>query len=652
MSEPIWRPAPDRIARSNLTAFMALVNARHGLSVRDYGELHRFSVEQPDKFWIAVWDFCEVIAEHRGETVVTGYDKMDGARWFPDARFNLARNLLRRNDDAEGVIALQEDGPNRVLSFRQLYDLVSQYVQAMRQAGIGVGDRVAGFLPNVPEAVAALLATISVGAVWACCSPEFGVGAAIDRLGQVEPKLLFAGDGYRYGGKPFDVRDKVAEIVAKIPSIATVVMVPVLNERPAIGGISHSVLSNDFVSSFKPGEISFENLPFDHPVFILFSSGTTGAPKCIMHGAGGTLLETLKAQALQFDVNWGDRYFCWTPTGWVTWNLHLFTLGRGGSLVIYDGSPFYPEKDAALRFTAETRTTLVRLTPKYVEELAKAGLEPAKKYDFTALKTIMCNGSPFTREGYEYIHGKVIEDVHLISPAGGTDPFGAIVSSNPTAPVWAGEIQGPALGFKTEVFDDLGKPVIGEPGELVITKPFISMPVGFLGDADGSAYRKAYFDVYPDVWRQGDWAQQTDNGGFVIFGRSDTTLNARGLRIGTAEIYRQLGGVTEIADSVAVGQEWQNDTRIILFVQLSEGAVLNDQLDRRIRREIRENLSPRYVPEKIIAVPDIPRTVTGKVSEAAVTNAIHGRPVRNRDSLANPGALDYFRREELAALSS
>jgi acetoacetyl-CoA synthetase len=648
--QPIWRPSADRVASSNLTAFIAEINRHYGKSITDYAALHAFSTTEPERFWAATWDFCDVMAEHRGETIVVNAGSMNGAKWFPEARLNLARNLLRRNDDAPGVIALQEGGGRRSLTFRELRDIVSQYVQAMRGAGIGVGDRVAGFMPNVPEAVAALLATISVGAVWACCSPELGVGAAVDRLIQIGPKLLFAGDGYRYAGKSHEVLGKVADIVARIPSIATTVVVPTLESARSIGQIRSAVLVDEFVSSYPPGDIRFESLPFEHPAFILFSSGTTGAPKCILHSAGGAVLEQLKAQVLHLDVRPGDRYFCWTPTGWVTWNLHLFTLGRGASIVIYDGSPFYPEKDAILRYTADEQVTLVRLTPKYVEELAKAGLNPSQRFDLSSLRTIMCNGSPFTREGYQYVYDKVKRDVHLTSPAGGTDPFGSLVSCNSNAPVWAGEIQVPALGIKVEIFDDSGRPVIEQPGELVVTKPFPSMPIGFLGDPNRIAYQKAYFDMFPDVWRQGDWAATTKNGGFVIYGRSDTTLNARGLRIGTAEIYRQLGGIADIVESAAVGQEWENDTRIVLFVQLTPGAKLDQELDLKIRREIRENLSPRYVPAKIIAVPAIPLTLTGKVSEAAVTNAIHGRPVRNRDSLSNPDALLHFSPELLPAL--
>lgn len=642
MMRPIWEPSPERVARAQMTAFIADVNRRWGKRIGDYAALHRFSIEEPERFWSAVWDFCEIIAEYRGTVVLADPDRMPGARWFPEARLNFARNLLRRRDDGTAIVALREDGARRTLRFSELYDLVSRIVQAMRACDVGPGDRVAAYMPNIPEAIAGMLAAASIGAIWSCCAPEFGVSAALDRIGQVAPKLLLTADGYFYESRPFGLLDKTREIARAISTIEQVVVVANLAGRPNLSSIDKACLFDDFVAPFPPGEIDFAVLPFNHPVFILFSSGTTGAPKCILHGAGGTLLENLKSLALQFDVKFDDRVYWWTTTGWVVWNLMAFALARGAGIVLYDGSPFHPTVDAILRHTADEHATFIRLTPKYVEALAKAGLAPGETLDLTALRTIIVSSSPFGAEGYGYIYDKVKRDVHLGSPSGGTDPLGSLVSASPISAVWPGEIQGPALGFSIEIFDDAGHPLVDAAGELVVTRPFPSMPIGFWNDPDGTRYRHAYFEHFPNVWRHGDWARITPRGGVVIFGRSDATLKARGVRIGTAEIYRQLTGMPELVESVAVEQDWDGDTRIILFVRLRDGVPFEETLAEGIRRRIRENLSPRHVPDKILAVPEIPLTITGKVSEAAVRDAIHGRPVENREALANPAALRHF----------
>ena len=642
MMQPIWQPSPERIARSEMTAFIAQANRRWGKNIADYKGLHQFSVEAPELFWLAVWDFCGVLAEERGDVVLANSDRMPGARWFPQARLNFARNLLRRRDDEVAIVALREDGERRTMSFAELYDLVSRIAQAMTASGVVAGDRVAAYMPNIPEAVAGMLAAASIGAIWTCCAPEFGVSAALDRIGQVAPRLLLTADGYFYGGRSFDLIGKTAEIVRSIPSLRTVVVVSNVTKRPNIESIPRARLIDDFIAPFQAGEIDFASLPFDHPVFILFSSGTTGAPKCIMHGAGGALIENLKSLALQFDVKPGDRVYWWTTTGWVVWNLMVFALARGASIVLYDGSPFHPVTDAILRHTAQERATFIRLTPKYVETLETSGCVPGDELDFAALRTVIVSSSPFGAAGYDYIYAKVKRDVHLGSPSGGTDPLGSLVSANPISPVWSGEIQGPALGFKIEIFDDAGRSIEGAAGELVVTRPFPSMPIGFWGDADGSRYRDSYFRHFPNVWRHGDWAQITSRGGVVIYGRSDATLNARGIRIGTAEIYRLIGAIIEIEESVAVSQDWGGDTRIVLFIKMRDGARFDASLAERIRKGIRENLSPRHVPDKIFAVPEIPRTSTGKVSEAAVHSAIHGRQPANRGALANPESLRHF----------
>ncbi len=648
--EPIWQPSADRIAQSEMVAFIAEVNRRWNKNIIDYAGLHQFSVDEPERFWTAVWDFCGIIAEQRGDIVLADRDQMPGATWFPQARLNFAQNLLRRRDNETAIVALAEDGSRRTLTFAQLYDLVSRIAQAFTASGVTAGDRVAAYIPNIPEAVAGMLAAASIGAIWSCCAPEFGSVAAVERIGQVAPKLLLTADGYLYGGQKYFLAEKISDIARAISGIKSVVVVGNLELRPDIKAIPQAQHFADFIGLFQNRDIPFPSLPFNHPVFILFSSGTTGAPKCILHGAGGTLLENLKSMALQFDVKQDDCVYWWTTTGWVVWNLMVFALGRGARIVLYDGSPFHPAIDAIFRHTSNEHATFIRLTPKYVETLMNSGFAPGDDFDFSALRTVIVSSSPFGADGYGYIYNNIKRDLHLGSPSGGTDPLGSLVSANPISPVWPGEIQGPALGFKIEIYNDAGQSVEGRAGELVVTQPFPSMPLAFWDDPEGGKYRDAYFNRYPNVWRHGDWAQITPRRGVIIFGRSDATLNARGIRIGTAEIYRQLNGIAEIVESVAVSQEWNGDTRIALFVTLREGARLDAALADRIRRRIRENLSPRHVPEKIIAVPEIPVTFTGKVSEAAVRDAIHGQASAKEGSLANPQTLRYFRPEALPDL--
>ncbi len=647
---PIWEPSAERIAQSEMMAFIAAVNRRWGKDITDYPGLHRFSVDEPERFWTAVWDHFGLIAEHRGEIVLSNGDRMPGATWFPHARLNFGKNLLRRRDDETAVVGLQEDGGRRKLTFADLYDLVSRIVQAMTASGVRAGDRVAAYMPNIPETVACMIAATSIGAIWSCCAPEFGVAAAADRIGQVAPKLLLTADGYRYGGREHDLLAKAADLAQAVASIETIIVVGNLKSRPNLAPAPSARLLDDFIAAFPAREIEFPSLSFNHPIFILFSSGTTGAPKCILHGAGGALLENLKSLGLQFDVKYGDCVYWWSTTGWVVWNFMVFALARGASIVLYDGSPFWPATDAIIRHTAQERATFIRLTPKYVEALMKAGCRPDEEHDLSALRAMIVASSPFGSEGYEYIYKHIKRDIHLGSPSGGTDPLGSLVSANPISPVYPGEIQGPALGFSIEIRDAAGRRIQTGAGELVVTKPFPSMPIGFWGDPDGRKYRAAYFDHFPNVWRHGDWAQITERNGVVIFGRSDATLNARGIRIGTAEIYRVLGTVREIADCVAVSQERNNDTRIVLFLKLQDGVALDSVLVDRIRSCIREGLSPRHVPDKIVAVPEIPLTSTGKVSEIAVRAAIHGRSVANEGGLANPDALRHFRPEALPEL--
>ncbi|HZP88774.1 MAG TPA: acetoacetate--CoA ligase [Burkholderiales bacterium] len=639
MIEPIWTPTRQRVAESNLTAFMTVVNERLQRDLRSYDELHAFSIREPGQFWSLVAEFCGVQFDVAPATALKPGRTMASARFFPAARLNAARTLLAAPDSALAIISLREDGQRREMTFGELRSLVSRLTQAMRAAGVGVGDRVASLCPSVPETVAAMLATLAVGAVWAACSPEYGVAGTLDRIGQISPKLLFAADGYLHGGVAHDLTAKAGQIARSLPSLAATVLMPLLDADARMDG---ALALEDFVESHRAGAIDFVSVPFDQPAFILFSSGTTGAPKCIVHGAGGPLLENLKAHKLQFDVKPGDRVYFPCTTGWMVWNVMTFALGCGASIVLYDGSAFHPDVDRLVQHTADEKVTLARWAARYVDRLAKEGVRPADTYDLSALKTLMCNGSVFAADAYEYVYSKVKRDVHLISPSGGTDSFGSLVSSNPTGPVWAGEIQCRALGFAVDVFDANGQPLRGRPGELVITQPFPSMPLHYLNDPDGERMRSTYFDVFPQAWRHGDWAEITEHNGIVIHGRSDATLNAKGIRIGTSEIYRQLAEVPEVAESVVVAQDWDGDTRVVLFVRLRPGLTLDSSLEQRLRARLRENLSPRHVPKKILQVQDIPVTITGKVSESAVREAIHGRPPQNASALANPEALAHF----------
>jgi acetoacetyl-CoA synthetase len=639
MNKPIWQPDAERIAGANLTAFISLVNQRLQRSICDYAGLHSFSVDQPHEFWRLVAEFCGVQFDRAAMAGWRPSAGMQNVEWFPGARLNIARTLLAAPADASAVVALRERGQRQEVSFGELRQLVARMAQAMRAAGLGVGDRVASLCPSTIETVAAMLATLAVGGVWAACSPEYGVAGTIDRIGQIDPKLLLVGDGYLYGGESHDLLAKARDVASQLPGLAATVLVPVLGAAPTLPG---AVPLAQFLEPHPGGEITYESLPFDQPAFILFSSGTTGAPKCIVHAAGGSLLENLKAHTLQFDVKLADRVYFPCTTGWMVWNVMTMALGCGASIVLYDGSAFYPAIDTLVRHTAEERVTLARWAARYVDRLAKEGLQPRGDHDLSRLKTLMCNGSVFSADGYEYVYAKVKRDVHLVSPSGGTDSFGSLVSSNPLAPVWAGEIQCAALGFAVDVFDAEGRPSRGQPGELVVKKPFPSMPLRYLNDPDGNRYRGSYFSHFPGVWRHGDWAEFTLHGGIRIHGRSDATLNAKGIRIGTSEIYRQLADVPELAESVVVAQDWDGDTRVVMFVQLRPGFTFDAALEKRLRAELRDKLSPRHVPRKILPVADIPVTITGKVSEAAVRQAIHGLPPQNVGALANPQSLALF----------
>ncbi len=638
----MWVPSAQRIEAANLTAFMRLAREQWRGPVFDYPGLYRWSIEQPAAFWQALWTFAEVRGE-RGDVVLADGDKMPGARWFPHARLNFAENLLRRRDDSTAILFWGEDQVRRSLSWGELYEQVARLAQALRAAGVESGDRVAAYMPNMPEAVVGMLATASIGAIWSSCSPDFGVQGVLDRFGQIEPKVLFSADGYHYNGKTHDSVDKLREIVPRLPTLRRVVVVPYVTERPALSPIDKAVVFSDFMAGHAAREIAFERFPFDHPLYILYSSGTTGVPKCIVHGAGGTLIQHLKEHLLHTDLKPGGRLFYFTTCGWMMWNWLVSGLAAGATIALYDGSPFHPNGNVLFDFADAGRMTVFGASAKFIDAVSKAGLEPMKTHRLDALRTILSTGSPLVPESFDFVYEKVKRDVCLSSISGGTDIISCFVLGNPLLPVWRGELQCRGLGMRVEVFDEEGRSVRGQKGELVCTAPFPSMPIGFWNDPDGTKYRAAYFERFPGVWCHGDYVELTEHDGMMIYGRSDAVLNPGGVRIGTAEIYRQAEQVEEVVESLVIGQRWQGDVRVVLFVRLREGLSLDDPLINKIRQQIRRNTTPRHVPAKIVQVLDIPRTKSGKIVELAVRNVVHGEPVRNKEALANPEALELYK---------
>ncbi|MCB9977988.1 MAG: acetoacetate--CoA ligase [Rhodospirillales bacterium] len=636
---PLWRPHTSDVVRSQIMHFMHDASAH----LADYQDVWEWSVSNPERFWAQVWDFCSVIGEKGTRTLVDG-DRMPGAQFFPDARLNYAENLLRRRDEAPAIIFKTEAGPERTLSFSELYAQVSQWAQALRAAGVEKGDRVAGFMPNAPETIIAMLAAASLGAVWSSASPDFGVQGVIDRFGQIEPKILVAVDGYYYGGKTIDCLAKIREIQPRLPTLVKTVIVPYVSVAPDLSGLSKTVCAPDFIAPYVPGPVVFEPVAFTHPLFIMYSSGTTGVPKCIVHGHGGTLLQHLKEHRLQCDIRPNDRVFYFTTCGWMMWNWLASALASQATLLLYDGSPFHPDGNVLWDFAARRGCTFFGTSAKYIDTLKAHGLRPRDSHDLSTIRTLASTGSPLVHESFDYVYDAIKRDIHLASISGGTDIVSCFVLGNPISPVWRGEIQGAGLGMAVSVFDESGAPIPSGAGsgELVCTRPFPAMPVSFWNDPDGKRYHAAYFERFENVWCHGDWIERTVHGGYIIHGRSDATLNPGGVRIGTAEIYRQVEQIPDILESIAVGQDWQSDVRVILFVRLKPGCTLSEGLIADIRKRIRDGASPRHVPAKIIAVSDIPRTKSGKITELAVRDVIHGRTVRNVESLANPEALALY----------
>ena len=657
MPQPLWTPTPARVADANMTRFLEHIRADVP-EVVDFASLYAWSVEHPELFWPAVKDFFGVLVSEEATAVGEHLDKMPegeppGARWFPGMRLNFAENLLRFRDDRPALVAWNEKGPAKQLTYAELHDAVAHCARGLRDAGVEAGDRVAGFLPNVPETIIAMLATTSLGAVWSSCSPDFGKRGVLDRFGQIEPKVLFATDGYVFGGKTYPVLERVETVVRELPSVEKLVVVPNLADEPERIPDGAAVW-NEFLAESQAGDdapdIDFEQLPFDHPVYIMYSSGTTGLPKCMVHGAGGTLLQHLKELALHTDLRRADRIFYFTTCGWMMWNWLVSSLAVGSTVLLYDGSPMAPTPAHLWDFAEKEDMTVFGTSAKYLALLEKEGVRPRESHDLTQLRAILSTGSPLTPESFDFVFRDIKEDVHLASISGGTDLISCFALGNPIAPVYRGELQTRGLGMKVEIFDEEGRPVVGKPGELVCTRPFPSMPVAFWNDPGGRRYHEAYFADFPGVWRHGDWAELTESGGLIIYGRSDATLNPGGVRIGTAEIYAQVETLDEVVESIVVGQQWEDDTRIVLFVRLRDGLTLDDDLRDRIRMLIRQNASPFHVPKKILQVTDIPRTRSGKITEIAVRKIIHGQEVKNAEALANPEALEQYR--DLEALES
>ena len=654
---PLWQPNPQHITQTRIADFMRYIAAHGGPQCADYAALYEWSICAPQDFWVAVWDFCDIIATQRGETVISDPEQMPGARWFPDARLNYAENLLRPNhprikDSEPAIIFWGEHQVKQTLTIKDLRGAVSQFTQALRARGIQPGDRVAGYLPNLPETVIAMLAATSLGAVWSSCSPDFGVQGVVDRFSQIAPRILIASDGYFYNRQTISNLARLQQIMAQLPSVEQLVIVPYidtdhLNQQSIQEVLPETLIWADVLAPFSPQTLEFAALPFDHPLFIMYSSGTTGAPKCIVHSAGGTLLQHLKEHVLHTNISAGDRLFYFTTCGWMMWNWLVSGLASGATLLLYDGSPFLAKGQILWDFAAQTQCNIFGTSAKYLDAIAKLNLQPQTSHDLSALRAILSTGSPLAPESFDYVYRAIKSDLQLASISGGTDIISCFALGCPILPVWRGELQCRGLGMPVEVWDDSGQPITSGKGELVCIAPFPSMPIGFWNDPDQSKYRAAYFERFPGVWHHGDYVEPTVHNGLVIHGRSDAVLNPGGVRIGTAEIYRQVEQLPEVLESIAIGQQWPiqqpKDVRIILFVRLREGLTLDKALSDQIKAQIKDHTTPRHVPEHIVQVADIPRTKSGKIVELAVRNVVHGESVKNLEALANPEALAYFR---------
>jgi acetoacetyl-CoA synthetase len=640
--EPLWRPSEERIKNANITRYIKLVNEKYSLNISGYQSLYDWSVKSREDFWASVWEFGGIIASKPYEKVLEDSPTMIGAKWFMGSRLNFAQNLLRYRDDRTAIVFKGEGQNVTRMTYAELYDEVARLAKSMKDAGLVTGDRVAGYVPNMTHSVIAMLAATSIGAIWSSCSPDFGIKGVLDRFGQIEPKILFTADGYFYNGKSHDSLERISGIIKQLPSIQKVVVFPYTRERADLAAVPNSVHYNDFISKEKGLEIEFAQLPFDHPLYIMYSSGTTGLPKCMVHGAGGTLIQHLKEHLLHGDLKREDNLYYFTTCGWMMWNWLVSGLAVGATIMLYDGSPFYPDAGAIFQLAHDEKMTIFGTSARYIAGVEKEGLKPREKYDLAPLKTMCSTGSPLSEESFRFVYRDIKEDIDLASISGGTDIISCFALGCPILPVYEGELQCRGLGMKVEAYSPQGKPVVGRQGELVCTATFPSQPIYFWNDPDNAKYKSAYFAVFPNVWHHGDFIEITEHGGVKIYGRSDATLNPAGVRIGTAEIYRVVEAMDEISDSIVVGQNWENDVRVILFVKPAPNVTLDDALKNRIKKNIRENTTPRHVPALVLTVEDIPMTLNGKKVEIAVRNVLEGKPVTNKDALLNPQALDQF----------
>ena len=637
----MWQPTEEQINNSQMMDYMQLVNQKFGLSLKKYSQLYDWSIEKAEDFWGSFWEYSQIIHHSPYSQVVDDLGKMPGAKWFDGATLNFTENLLRYRDDKIAIHFYGEDGTQSSLSYRELHDQVSRLARSMREMGIVKNDRVAGFMPNIPETIITMLATASIGAIWSSCSPDFGIKGVLDRFQQIEPKLIFAADGYLYNGKTIDCLSKLKNILTYLPSIKKTIIVPFTGDSNT-NVIKNSMLWNDFLHK-DSGDIIFEQLPFDHPLYIMYSSGTTGLPKSIVHSAGGTLIQHLKELKLHTDLTQNDKIFYFTTCGWMMWNWLISSLAVGATIVLYDGSPLYPDGTALLKMADDLGITVFGTSAKYIASLESAGIKPKQISSFPKLRTILSTGSPLVEENFDFVYGEWKEDVQLASISGGTDIISCFALGNPILPVRRGELQCRGLGMKVESYNEKGMSVRNEKGELVCTQAFPSMPIYFWNDSNGKKYQSAYFDVYPNIWHHGDYLEINDFGGVKIYGRSDTTLNPGGVRIGTAEIYQTVERFNEVEDSLVISQPWQNDERIILFLKMKDRITLTNSLKTRVKKSIRESCTHRYVPAIIIAVEDIPYTINGKKVELAVKQVIQNIEVKNIDSLVNPSILDFYK---------